>query len=69
MRYPQFRRQKLFVGSGLIEAGSKTVIGARLKLSGMFWSLQGANEIFAVRCCLLNGSFEDYWEARRPQSA
>jgi hypothetical protein len=31
MRYPQFRRQHLFVGSGVIEAGCKTAIGSRLK--------------------------------------
>jgi hypothetical protein len=36
MRYPKFRRQHLFVGSGVIEAGCKTVIGSRLKQSGMF---------------------------------
>lgn len=65
MRYPQFRRQHLFVGSGVIEAGCKTVIGSRLKRSGMFWSVRGANAILALRCCHLNGRFEDYWEARR----
>jgi hypothetical protein len=35
MRYPKFRRQHLFVGSGVIEAGCKSVIGSRLKPSGM----------------------------------
>jgi hypothetical protein len=65
MRYPKFRRQHLFVGSGVIEAGCKTVIGARLKQSGMFWTVRGANAILALRCCHLNGRFEDYWEARR----
>jgi hypothetical protein len=65
MRYPKFRRQHLFVGSGVIEAGCKTVIGSRLKQSGMFWSVRGANAIMALRCCHLNGRFEDYWEARR----
>jgi hypothetical protein len=65
MRYPQFRRQHLFVGSGVIEAGCKTVIGSRLKQSGMFWTVRGANAILALRCCHLNGWFEDYWEARR----
>jgi hypothetical protein len=65
MRYPQFRRQHLFVGSGVIEAGCKTVIGSRLKQSGMFWTVGGANSIIALRCCHLNGRFEDYWEARR----
>jgi hypothetical protein len=65
MRYPEFRGQHLFVGSGVIEAGCKTVVGARLKRSGMFWTVRGANAILALRCCQLNGRFEDYWEARR----
>jgi len=65
MRYPQFRRQHLFVGSGVIEAGCKTVIGSRLKQSGMFWTVRGANSIIALRSCHLNARFEDYWEARR----
>lgn len=64
MQYPEFRRQHLFVGSGVIEAGCKTVIGSRLKRSGMFWTVRGANAIIALRCGLLNGRFEDYWEAR-----
>jgi hypothetical protein len=66
MRYPKFRRQHLFVGSGVIEAGCKTVIGSRLKQSGMFWTVRGANAIIALRCCQLNNRLEDYWEARRP---
>jgi len=65
MRYPKFRKQHLFVGSGVIEAGCKIVIGSRLKQSGMFWTVRGANAIIALRCCHLNGRFEDYWEARR----
>ncbi len=65
MRYPKFRKQHLFVGSGVIEAGCKTVIGSRLKQSGMFWTVCGANSIIALRCSHLNGRFEEYWEARR----
>jgi hypothetical protein len=65
MRYPEFRRQHLFVGSGVIEAGCKSVIGSRLKQSGMFWTVRGANAIIALRCCYLNGRLEDYWENRR----
>ena len=64
MRYSEFRKQGLFVGSGVVEAGCKTVIG-RLKRSGMFWTVRGANAIIALRCCQLSGKFEDYWEARR----
>jgi hypothetical protein len=65
MRYPEFRRQHLFVGTGVIEAGCKTVIGSRCKQSGMFWTVRGANAILALRCCQFNARFEDYWEARR----
>jgi hypothetical protein len=65
MRYPKFRRQHLFVGSGVIEAGCKTVIASRLKQSGMFWTLRGANAILALRCAFLNRRFEDYWENRQ----
>jgi hypothetical protein len=38
MQYAEFRAQGLFVGSGVIEAGCKTVIATRLKQSGMEWS-------------------------------
>jgi hypothetical protein len=69
MRYPKFRRQHLFVGSGVIEAGCKTVVASRLKRSGMFWTVRGANAILALRCAYLNGRFEDYWESRRTAMA
>jgi hypothetical protein len=65
MRYPKFRGQHLFVGTGVIEAGCKAIIGSRCKQSGMFWTVRGANAILALRCCQFNGRFEDYWEARR----
>jgi hypothetical protein len=65
MRYPKFREQHLFVGSGVIEAGCKTIVGLRCKQSGMFWTVRGANAILALRCCHFNGRFEDYW-AKRP---
>jgi hypothetical protein len=64
MRYPAFRAQALFVGSGVVEAGCKTVIGSRLKCSGMFWTVRGANAIIALRCCRLSRRFEDYWVDR-----
>ena len=62
MRYREFRRQGLFVGSGVIEAGCRTVIASRLQRSGMFWSVRGANAITALRCARLSNRFDDYWE-------
>jgi len=69
MRYPAFRRQCLFVGSGVVEAGCKTIIGSRLKRSGMFWTVRGANAVIALRCNRLSGKFEDYWENRHARAA
>lgn len=62
MHYAEFRKQGFFVGSGVIEAGCRTVIGQRLKKSGMFWSVQGANAIIASRCCQFSHRFESFWE-------
>jgi len=64
MRYAQFRAQGLFVGSGVVEAGCKTVIGQRLKQSGMEWSVRGANAIISLRSIIKSGRFEEYWESR-----
>ena len=50
MRYGTFRQQGFFIGSGVIEAGCKTVIGTRCKQSGIFWGAPGAENILAFRC-------------------
>ena len=64
MCYARYRAQKLFVGSGVVEAVCKTVIGRRLKMSDMFWTVRGANSIIALRCNRISGKFTDYWESR-----
>jgi hypothetical protein len=69
MRYPAFRSQHLFVGSGVIEAGCKTLAGSRLKRSAMFWTVRGAHAVLALRCNRLSGQFENYGESRRPSPA
>ena len=64
MRYAAFRAQGLFLGSGVIEAGCKTVVGQRLKQSAMEWTVRGANAIIALRCITASSRAEDYWEQR-----
>lgn len=64
MRYAYFRQQGFFVGSGVVESGCKTVIGQRLKQSGMEWSVRGANAIISLRCIMKSARLEDYWESR-----
>jgi len=65
MQYPEFRDQGFFVGSGVIEAGCKSIVGVRLKQSGMFWTVHGANAVIALRCCRFNQRFEDFWAETR----
>ena len=58
----------LCVGSGVGEAGCKTVIGTRSKWSGMHWTVAGANAVIALSCCKLSGRYEDFWVYRSAHS-
>jgi hypothetical protein len=58
MRYHWFRSRGLFVGSGIVEAGCKSVIGQRLKQSGMHWTIPGADSIIALRCAEASSQWE-----------
>ena len=58
MQYQDFSKQGFFVGSGVVEAACKNVVGKRLKQSGMMWSVSGANKIAALRCAVMSGEFE-----------
>ena len=69
MRYPQFRARGLCVSTGVVEAGCKQIVGARLKRAGMRWTVAGANAIIALRCCQLSRRFEDFWERRAASAA
>jgi hypothetical protein len=58
MRYHWFRSRGLFVGSGVVESSCKTVIGQRLKQSGMHWTTAGADSIIALRCREASSTWE-----------
>ncbi len=64
MQYGTFRAAGYFIGSGVVEAGCKTVIGGRCKQSGMFWSESGAESILALRCIHASRRLEDFWKFR-----
>jgi len=64
MTYGTFRKAGYFIGSGVVEAGCKTVIGQRMKCSGMFWSEEGGQGILDLRCALLSGRLDPFCQAR-----
>jgi hypothetical protein len=65
MLYATFRKKGYFVGSGVVEAGCKTVVGKRAKQSGMFWHVKGAQNVLSTRCAVLGNIFDDYWKQRK----
>ena len=58
MRYGLFRAVGLFVGSGVVEAGCKTIVENRLNRSGMRWSKKNAANVIALRCAVYSGSYD-----------
>ncbi|MCK5676432.1 MAG: hypothetical protein KAH99_05405, partial [Verrucomicrobia bacterium] len=61
MRYDVFRSKGMFIGSGVMEAGCKNVVGERCKKSGMFWSEPGAENILTLRIARQNGRYDSIW--------
>lgn len=57
-------RRKGSAPPGVMEAGCKNLMGARVKRAGMHWTVTGANAIIALRCRILSGRLQDFWEGR-----
>lgn len=56
------------IGSGEIESGHRSVIQARLKIPGAWWSINNAQNMLALRTTRANGLWSQYWSARQPSS-
>lgn len=65
MRYPEFRRQGLPIGSGAIESANRQVVGDRCKRSGMRWGKKGLQSLLSLRASLLSGNWEVAFAAIR----
>jgi hypothetical protein len=63
IKYSEYRRLGLPIGSGVTEAACKTVFTQRLKLSGMQWKRGGAQVILRLRIVLLSGIWDKAYEA------
>jgi hypothetical protein len=61
MRYDEYRRVGMPIGSGVTEAACKTVYTQRLKLSGMRWKKAGARAILTLRVILLSGVWSEVY--------
>ncbi len=57
-------RLDYFIGSGVLEAGCKTVIGQRRKCSGKFWPEEGGQGMLDLRCAFLSNRLDAFFKAR-----
>ena len=70
MDYRRYRANGWFIGSGIVEAGCKHVVGQRLKQSGMFWTETGASAVLNLRCALLSaGGWNHIWNLSSHKTA
>lgn len=64
MDYPVYEGNGWFIGSGAVESACKTVVGQRLKGSGMRWSEAGSHAVCHVRALYRSepGQWEAFWQ-------
>jgi hypothetical protein len=65
MRYAQYVREHVPIGSGVVEAACKTLVTRRLKGSGMRWSVSGGQAILTLRSIIQSGRWERAWALLR----
>jgi hypothetical protein len=65
MRYAQYRRDNLPIGSGIVEAACKTLVTQRLKRAGMRWSMEGGQAILTLRGVIQSERWERAWTLLR----
>jgi hypothetical protein len=69
MRYADFLRRGLPIGSGTVEAGCKTIATVRLKRSGMRWSHEGGQNVLNLRCHLKSNRWDQAWSSYLSRTA
>ena len=62
MRYTEFIRLGLPIGSGPVESACKNIVNARLKRSGMRWSIEGGQNVLNLRVHLKSDRWAPAWE-------
>ena len=60
MRYDEYTLNGWFIGSGVVESGCKCVVQQRLDLSGMHWSLHGAEALLPIRALYKSGRLDEF---------
>jgi len=65
MRYEICLAKGYPIGSGVIEGACRNLINDRLELTGMSWTLQGAESVMRLRAVYINKDWDAFWKHRR----
>jgi hypothetical protein len=65
MRYEICLARGYPVGSGVIEGACRNLINDRLELTGMSWTIRGAESMMRLRAVHINKDWEAFWSFRR----
>lgn len=61
MKYQEYKKQGLCLGSGAIESTNKNVIHRRMRIPGCRWTLENADNIAHMRAEFMNNNFDKWF--------
>jgi hypothetical protein len=67
MDYAEYLRRGWPIGTGVIEGTCRHLVKDRMELSGMRWTVSGAEALLALRAVNENGDWDDFHAFRRAQ--
>jgi len=62
MKYALAKENNYPIGSGIVEAACKSLVGQRMKRSGMSWGHHGGQSILTLRSLVKSNRFEAAWK-------
>lgn len=65
MRYEICLAKGYPIGSGVIEGACRNLINDRLELTGMSWTVRGAESVMRLRAVHINKDWDEFWIHRR----
>ena len=63
--YKEAREKGISIGSGSVDKAGDILICRRMKLRGMRWSRDKADNILNIRILILNGEWDEFWKKHK----
>ena len=68
MKYNEYLKQGYPIGSGVVEGACRHLVKDRMELTGMRWSVPGAQAILKLRAISINGDWEEFQHDLREEN-